>query len=77
MVSGANIIRALFTDYLTTLHENGKSPATIGLVVAAVKWQLKHQPNPHLQQMPITQATLVGIRRDGKDRGRGQVDGLI
>ena len=27
--------------------------------------------------MPITQATLAGIRRDDKDRGRRQVDGLI
>ena len=26
---------------------------------------------------PITQATLAGIRRAGRDRGRGQVDGLI
>ena len=26
---------------------------------------------------PVTQATLAGIRRAGKDRGRGQVDGLI
>jgi site-specific recombinase XerD len=76
-LAGRTLSDALFANYLTTLHENGKSPATIGLVVAAVKWQLKHQPNPHLQQMPITQATLAGIRRDGKDRGRGQVDGLI
>ena len=27
--------------------------------------------------MPITQATLAGIRREGRDRSRGQVDGLI
>ena len=27
--------------------------------------------------MPITQATLAGIRREGRDRGRGQVDGLV
>ena len=27
--------------------------------------------------MPITQATLASIRRDGKDRRRGQVEGLI
>ena len=67
-LAGRTLSDALFAAYLTTLHENGKSPATIGLVVAAVKWQLKHQPNPHLQQMPITQATLAGIRREGKDR---------
>ena len=27
--------------------------------------------------MPITQTTLAGNRREGRDRGRGQVDGLI
>ncbi len=62
--------------YITSLHDNGKSPATIGQLVAAVKWQLKHQSQETLN-FPITQATLAGIRREGKDRGRGQVDGLI
>lgn len=72
-LAGRTLSDALFAGYLTTLHENGKSPATIGRVVAAVKWQLKHQPKPHLQRMPIMQATLAGIRRDGRNRGRGQV----
>ena len=76
-LNGRTLSDALFADYLTTLHEGGKSPSTIGQVVAAVKWQLKHQSNPYFQQMPITLATLAGIRRDGKGRGRGQVDGLI
>ena len=41
-----------------------------------MKWQLKHQSQETLN-FPVTQATLAGIRRAGKDRGRGQVDGLI
>ena len=41
-----------------------------------MKWQLKHQSQETLN-FPITQATLAGIRRAGRDRGRGQVDGLI
>ena len=41
-----------------------------------MKWQLKHQSQETIN-FPITQATLTGIRREGKDRGRGQVDGLI
>lgn len=76
-LSGRTLSDTLLAEYITQLHEDGCSPATIAQLVAAVKWQLKHQPNPHLQQMPITQATLAGIRREGKDRGRGQVDGLI
>ena len=75
-LSGRTLSDALLANYITTLHEEGKSPATIGQVVAAVKWQLKHQSQETFN-FPITQATLAGIRRAGKDRGRGQVDGLI
>ena len=77
-LSGRTLSDALLANYITALHETGKSPATIGQAVAAVKWQLKHQSNaPIRSPMPITQATLAGIRREGRDRGRGQVDGLI
>ena len=75
-LSGRTLSDALLANYITTLHEEGKSPATIGQLVAAVKWQLKHQSQETLN-FPITQATLAGIRREGRDRGRGQVDGLI
>ena len=75
-LSGRTLSDALLANYITTLHEAGKSPATIGQAVAAVKWQLKHQSRETLN-FPITQATLAGTRRGGKDRGRGQVDGLI
>ena len=67
---------ALLANYITVLHETGKSPATIGQSLAAVKWQLKHQSQETIN-FPITQATLAGIRRAGRDRGRSQVDGLI
>ena len=75
-LSGRTLSDALLANYITTLHETGKSPATIGQVLAAVKWQLKHQSQETIN-FPITQATLAGIRREGRDRGRGQVDGLI
>ena len=75
-LSGRTLSDALLANYITALHDNGKSPATIGQAVAAVKWQLKHQ-SQQTANFPITQATLAGIRREGKDRGRGQVDGLI
>ena len=75
-LSGRVLSDALLANYITSLHDNGKSSATIGQVVAAVKWQLKHQSQEPVN-FPITQATLGGIRREGKDRGRGQVDGLI
>ena len=75
-LSGRTVSDALLANYITALHEAGKSPATIGQAVAAVKWQFKHQSQESIN-FPITQATLAGIRRAGRDRGRGQVDGLI
>ena len=75
-LSGRPLTDALLATYITELHTAGKSPATIGQLVAAVKWQLKHQSQEAVN-FPITHATLSGIRRDGKGRGRGQVDGLI
>ena len=75
-LSGRTLSDVLLANYITALHEAGKSPATIGQAVAAVKWQLKHQSQETFN-FPVTQATLAGIRRAGKDRGRGQVDGLI
>ena len=75
-LSGRILSDTVLANYITQLHETGKSPATIGQVLAAVKWQLKHQSQESVN-FPITQATLAGIRREGRDRGRGQVDGLI
>ena len=75
-LAGRTLSDALLANYITQLHDNGKSPATIGQAVAAVKWQFKHQSQESIN-LPITQATLAGIRREGGDRGRGQVDGLI
>ena len=75
-LSGRTLSDALLAEYITELHKTGKTPATIGQAVADVKWQLKHQLQETFN-FPITQATLAGIRREGKDRGRGQVDGLI
>lgn len=74
-LSGRTLSDPLLAEYITNLHKTGKTPATIGQVVAAVKWQLKHQ-SQETTNFPITHATLAGIRREGRDRGRGQVDGL-
>ncbi|MCY3743641.1 MAG: tyrosine-type recombinase/integrase [Candidatus Poribacteria bacterium] len=75
-LSSRTLSDALLAEYITELHNTGKTPATIGQAVAAVKWQLKHQWQ-EIINFPITHATLAGIRREGKDRGRGQVNGLI
>ena len=62
-------------EYITLLHQQGKSPSTIAQVVAAVKWRVGKS---HAEVVgEITQRTLAGIRREGKDRGRGQVEGIV
>ena len=71
----AELNDVMLAEYLTHLHQLGKSPSTIALVVAAVKWQGKNRNQKEVVGA-ITERTLAGIRREGKDRGRGQVDGL-
>ena len=66
---------ALLASYITELHQQGKSPATIAQVVAAVKWTASKSRIDVVGE--ITQRTLVGIRREGKARGRGQVEGIV
>ena len=71
---GRSLDDGLLAAYITHLHTEGKSPATIGQAVAAVRWQARNAGIEIVGE--VTQRTLAGIRREGKDRGRGQVDGL-
>ena len=73
---GRPITDGLLAQYITDLFNDGKAPGTISIAVSAVKWFLKHRNNGQLVEMPITSATLSGIRREGRDRGRGQRNGL-
>ena len=66
----------LLAQYITHLFDIGKAPGTISIVVSAVKWLLKHRNNGTSVDLPITSATLSGIRREGRGRGRGQRNGL-
>ena len=62
-------------EYLTAMHRAGVSPSTASLAAAAVRFLAKTagQPSP---AGPLSGRVLAGIRREGKDRGRGQVAGL-
>ena len=71
----AELNDSVLAMYITELHQCGKAPSTIAQVVAAVKWQAKNIDRPDVVGA-ITLRTLAGIRREGKERGRGQVDGL-
>lgn len=68
---------SLLANYITELYQEGKSPATISKIVAAVKWTVKNRGlGTSGFSFEITEKTLVGIRREGKNRGRGQVEGI-
>ena len=73
-LGGQVLTDALLADYITELHTAGKSPATIAQVVAAAKWLAKNHGIEIVGE--ITSKTLAGIRREGKERGKGQVDGV-
>ena len=72
---GRTMDDAVLAEYITHLHAQGKAPATISQVVAAVKWYTKYHGGQTIAGV-ITERTLAGVRREGKGRGRGQVDGL-
>ena len=73
-LKGAMLTDALLADYITELHTEGKSPSTIAQVVAAAKWLAKNHGIEIVGE--VTSKTLAGIRREGKDRGKGQVDSV-
>ena len=68
-------IDATVAEYVTALHVVGKAPATIGTAVAAVRFRarLAAAGDP---VGPVTARILAGVRRAGRDRGRGQVAGV-
>ena len=74
-LDGQPLTDVSLAEYITLLHQQGKSPSTIAQVVAAVKWRVGKS---HIEIVgEITQRTLAGIRREGRERGRGQVEGIV
>ena len=65
----------LLADYLGVLFERGMAPATASVVVAAVEAGAKRRDALPLRA-GLTDQALSGFRRNGADRGVGQVGGL-
>ena len=74
-LEGRALTDAVLTEYIRFLYAQGKSPATINLVVSAVKWMAEYRGVGNVVG-DITARALSDIRDEGKGRGRGQVDGL-
>ena len=70
-LGGRGLDDRVLAEYIAELHTAGRSPATIAQAVAAVKWRGLGDVVGE-----ITLRSLAGIRREGRERGRGQVDGL-
>ena len=69
-LAGRTLSDNLLATYIPGLYQDGKSPATISKIVAAVKWTVKNQGGRILFE--ITDKALADIRRKGKDRGRSR-----
>ena len=74
-LDGRALTDAVLTEYIRFLYAQGKSPATINLVVSAVKWMAEYRGIGNVVG-DITARALSDIRGEGKGRGRRQVDGL-
>ena len=74
-LEGQDLTDASLSVYLASLHAAGLSPAVASMAVAAVKFRCRLQglASP---VGPATDRVLAGLRRKGKGRGRGQVDGV-
>lgn len=74
-LDGQALTDATLAGYLAHLYTRGLAPATVTVVVQAVRFWEKLEGRPS-SVGPLTSRTLAGIRREGRDRGRGQVTGL-
>lgn len=62
-------------NYLVSLFDRGHSPASASMVVSAVRFQARITGSPS-PVGPATDRILAGFRREGQQRGRGQVAGI-
>ena len=74
-LAGQDLTDASLALYLASLHAAGLSPAVAAMAVAAVKFRFRLQ-GLAAPAGPATDRVLAGLRREGKGRGRGQVDGM-
>lgn len=74
-LDGAKLTDAWLAEYVTQLHGAGQAPASIQLVVSAVRCRARLE-KAESPVGPLTTRALAGIRREGRDRGRGQARGV-
>lgn len=65
----------VLAEYIRFLHTEGKSPATINLLLSAVKWMAEYHGIDSVAGA-ITARTWSDIREENRPRDRRQADGL-
>ena len=71
-----NLTDVQLATYLSTLDTKGIAPTTLSVCLAAVKWYFGSMCLLWMHNSLSVKKRLRTIRRDAKERGRGQVDGL-
>ena len=74
-LEGRALSDASLAEYVRFLHEEGKSPATINLVLSAVKWMAEYHGIDAVAGA-ATERAASAVRKKGKGRGRRRADGL-
>ena len=74
-LEGRALNDAALAEYVRFLHKQGKSAATVNLVVSAVKWMAEYHGMDAVAGA-ATEDALSDVRQAGKRHGRRQVDGL-
>ena len=74
-LDGRTLNDAVLAEYIRFLHTEGKSPATINLLLSAVKWMAEYHGIDNVAGA-ITKPTWSGIRGENRQSGSevGQMD---
>ena len=71
-LDGRPLTDSHLAEYVTGLQAAGRAPASVALVLAAVRFRARRQ-EVAAPVGPLTDRALAGLRREGRKRGRGQV----
>lgn len=74
-LDGRTLNDAVLAEYIRFLHTEGKSPATINLLLSAVKWMAEYHGIDNVAG-PITKRIWSDIRGENRQAGRRRADGL-
>ena len=74
-LDGRTLNDAVLAEYIRFLHTEGKSPATINLLLSAVKWMAEYHRIEDVAG-PISKRIWADIRGEDKPRERRRTDGL-